>query len=195
MIDKLIAKEGYKSVFSFLFLTIVFLIIDCEFLSFVFFALTLWFIFIYRTKKIKKDYDISDILSPVSGHISSIDKKVDKTLVHIDVSLWDGHLVRAPKNGNFIVKYQKGVHTLLDSLKAKKLNEKVILQYSDMRIELISSLYNTDINIDSFEALMGDKISVFLHGQVIIELDKSKELLVNLGNKVYSGKTVIARQK
>ena len=193
MIDKLIAKEGYKSVFSFLFLTIVFLIIDCEFLSFVFFALTLWFIFIYRNKRIKKDYDISDILSPVSGEISSIDRKDNKTLISIDVSLLDSHILRAPKNGSFVVKQEKGVHTLLDSFKAKRLNQKIILQYSDMKIELISSLYNTDINIDVNDALMGDKLSVFLHGQVVIELDNSKNILVNIGNKLQSGKTVIAR--
>lgn len=195
MINKLIAKEGNKSIFSFLVIAVAFAALDCEFLSFIFFALTLWFAFIYRNKKIKKDYDINDILSPVSGIVSSIDIKNRKKQIYIDVSLCDNHLLRAPKNGNFVLKKQKGVHTLLDSLKAKKLNEKATLTYSDMKVELTSSLYGTDINLNSTEALMGDKLGVFLHGQVVVEIDESKELLIKLGKKVEAGKTVIARAK
>lgn len=195
MISQLIAREGNKSIVISLIFTIVFSVVDLEFLAFAFLALTLWFIFVYRNKKIKKDYDISDILCPVSGVISSIDKKDNKSLVFIDVSLFDNHIIRAPKSGNFIFKQQKGVHTLLDSLKARKLNEKTTLQYSDLKVEFISSLFSNDISIDTKEALMGDKLGVFLHGQVIIEIDSSKELLTSIGKKVQAGKTVIARAK
>lgn len=64
-----------------------------------------------------------------------------------------------------------------------------------MKIELISSLYGTDITLNTNEALMGDKLGVFIHGQAIIEIDKSKELLLTLNKKVEAGKTVIARAK
>lgn len=195
MFNKLVAKEGYKSIGSFFILAIVFSIVKCEFLAFVFFALTLWFIFIYRNKKLKKDYDISDILSPISGKVSSIDKKDDKTYIYIAVSLFDNHILRAPKNGNFTITHQKGVHTLLDSLKARKLNEKATIKYSDMKIQLISSMFSSNLNFCSNEALMGDKIGIFLHGQVVIEIDNSKQLLVTLDKKVLAGKTVIARSK
>lgn len=195
MFNNLIAKEGQSKVFYLFLAFVLFLILDCEFLSFIFFALTIWFALIYRNKRLEKDYDISDILAPISGKVSTIDKRDNKTQITIDVSLCDNHILRAPKNGNFTLTHQKGLNTLLDSLKAKKLNEKAIITYSDMNLELISSLYGTDISISSNEVLMGDKLGVFLHGQVLIELDNSKEILVNIGNKVESGKTVLARAK
>ncbi|RXJ90288.1 hypothetical protein CRV01_03775 [Arcobacter sp. CECT 8983] len=195
MLNSFIAKEGQNKILYLFVAFFIFLVLDCEFLTFVFFVLTIVFTYIYRNKKLQKDYDISDILSPVSGNVSSIDKQGTKTLVYIDVSLWDNHILRAPKNGNFVVKQKKGLHTLLDSLKAKKLNETATLIYSDMKIELISSLYGTDIVLNTNEALMGDKLGVFLHGQAIIEIDKSKELLITLNKKLEAGKTVIARAK
>lgn len=195
MLNSFIAKEGQTKVLYLFIAFFIFLVLDCEFFTFIFFVLTLGFAYIYRNKKLQKDYDISDILSPVSGKISSIDKTATKTLVYIDVSLCDNHILRAPKNGNFVVEHKKGLHTLLDSLKAKKLNEKATLTYSDMKVELTSSLYGTDINLNSTEALMGDKLGVFLHGQVVVEIDQSKELLISLDKKVEAGKTVIARAK
>ncbi|RXK11949.1 hypothetical protein CP965_12285 [Halarcobacter mediterraneus] len=195
MLNKLIAKEGYKSIFSFLILTIVFLIIDCDFLSFVLFALTLWFIFIYRNNRFIKNYDEEDIVSPISGRISSIDIKKDKKLIYIDVSLFDNHILRAVKSGDFTVKTTRGTYTFLDSLKAKKLNEKIEIKYKDIKIELITSLFSNRTEIFESSALKGDKLAVFLNGQVVIELDNSKELLVNIGNKLHSGKTVIARNQ
>ncbi|AXH11570.1 phosphatidylserine decarboxylase [Halarcobacter bivalviorum] len=195
MFNNLIAKEGQSKVFYLFLAFVLFFILDCEFLSFIFFVLTIWFALIYRNKRLEKDYDISDILAPISGKVSTIDKRDNKIQIIIDVSLCDNHILRAPKNGNFILIHQKGLNTLLDSLKAKKLNEKATIKYSDMNIELISSLYGTDISIFSNEALMGDKLGVFLHGQVIVELDNSQEILVNIGNKVESGKTVLARAK
>ncbi len=194
MLNKLIAKEGYKSIFSFLILTIVFLIIDCDFLSFVFFALTLWFIFIYRNNRFIKNYEEEDIVSPISGRISSIDIKKDKKLIYIDVSLLDNHILRAVKSGDFTVETTRGTYTLLDSLKAKKLNEKIEIKYKDIKVELIASLFSNRTEIFETSALKGDKLAVFLNGQVVIELDNSKELLVNIGNKLNSGKTVIARE-
>ncbi|NVJ53174.1 MAG: hypothetical protein HWD90_05730 [Campylobacteraceae bacterium] len=195
MLNSFIAKEGQNKILYLFVAFFIFLVLDCEFFTFIFFVLTIVFAYIYRNKKLQKDYDISDILSPVSGKVSSIDKKGSKTLVYIDVSLWDNHILRAPKNGNFVIEQKKGLHTLLDSLKAKKLNERAVLSYSDMKIELISSLYGTDITLNTNEALMGDKLGVFIHGQAIIEIDKSKELLLTLNKKVEAGKTVIARAK
>ena len=193
MFNKLIAKEGYKSIFNFLVLTIVFLIIDCDFLSFIFFVLTLWFIFIYRNNRFIKNYDEEDIVSPISGTISSIDIKKDKKLIYIDVSLFDNHILRAVKSGDFTVKTTRGTYTLLDSLKAKKLNEKIEIKYKDIKVELITSLFSNTTEIFETSALKGDKLAVFLNGQVVVELDNSKELLVNIGNNLHSGKTVIAR--
>lgn len=195
MFNKLIAKEGHNSIFGFLVLTIVFLIIDCNFLSFIFFALTLWFIFIYRNNRFIKKYDEEDIVSPISGTISSIDTKENKKKIYIDVSLLDNHILSAAKSGKYTVDIIRGVYTFLDSLKAKILNEKIIIKYDDVKIELISSLFSNRTQVSEIGNLKGDKLGVFLHGQVIVELDDKKELLVNIGSKLYSGKTVIARNK
>lgn len=195
MLYKLIAKEGHKTILVFLGLFIIFSIIDCDFFGFIFFALTLWFIFIYRNKKIKKDYDENDLISPISGKITSIDKRDNKKIIHVEVSLFDNHTIRAIKTGNFTVKVLKGVNVLLNSFKAKKLNQKFVINYEDIKLEFINSLFSNDSNIKSGFALKGDILGVFLQGQVVIELDDEKELLVNIGNKLQSGKTVLARIK
>jgi len=193
MFNKIIAKEGYKSVFSFLILTIFFVIIDCDFLSFIFFALILWFAFIYRNNRFIKNYDEIDIVSPVSGKVSAIDIKDNRKLIYIDVSLLNNHILRSPKSGEFKVETTRGVYTFLDSLKAKKLNEKTMIQYDDMKIELICSLFCNRVEISQTNAFKGDKLAVFLHGQIVLELDNSKDLLVNIGSQLQSGRTVIAR--
>jgi len=195
MFDSVIAKEGQKSVLVAFIAMLVFILAGCGLLSFISFALTIIFIFVYRNNALKVNSSSENIVAPISGKVTAIDVKDGNRLVHIDVNLCDSHILRALEDGSFTVSNKRGLNLCLSTFKAKTLNERAILQFDNSSLELISSTFNPSFDILGKENVQkADRLGVFLQGQVIITLDSNFELLVKIGDKVESGISEIAKK-
>ncbi|WP_320036223.1 phosphatidylserine decarboxylase [Halarcobacter sp.] len=196
MYDSFVAKEG-KGKIQILFLLLVFFyIIDCEFLSFISFVALLFTIYIYRFKFVDiTTLKIDEIYSPIDGEIVSIDTNGFKKSITIDVSILDTHILRSLDTSKVQFISKKGTNLPLGSYKAKKLNETLEIKYENMKMKLISSLFNPTLDFHKKETYKkGEKITIFIHGQIIIDFESNLEINVSVHDKVISGKTVIAKK-
>ncbi|WP_072680072.1 phosphatidylserine decarboxylase [Arcobacter sp. LA11] len=195
MFDSIIAKEGQKSIFLAFIAMLVFILAECSFLAFISFALVLIFIFIYRNNALKTNSNSNGILSPISGVVSAIDVKDRNKLIYIDVSLCNTHILRALEDGAFKLSYKRGLNLFLSTFKAKVLNEKATIEFENSTMELISSMCNTTIDIkENNNSLKGERIGVFLQGQIIVTIKPEFELSVKIGDKLESGVSIIANK-
>jgi len=194
MFDIVVAKEGQKAILIAFLVMIVSILIGCGFLVTLAFIATIGLIFIFRNKDISYNNNDSDITSPISGVVTAIDvAEENKKDIYIDVSLCNNHILRACEDGDCTVEYKRGLNLLLNSFKAKRLNDKAIIKFNQTKINLCSSLFNTSINITKTQKLRkGEKIGVFLQGEVCVTVDSANDIMVKIGDKVDSGQTTLA---
>ena len=196
-----ISNRGVKPIIVLITLTIIFSIIS-DFFGGLFFLLTLFSFYVFRDTK-RYIFENSDsVLSPVDGKVIAIDKVDDKVKVYCKVSLCDNHTVRAPFSGEVKVKkYHKGLNLDPNTLKAKTLNEQISYKFiSDnkkeyLKLKLISGFFNIGIEkTENKTLLQGDAISFFIDGIAVITVSKESELLVQIGDKISSGQSILYKK-
>ncbi len=197
MFDNIIAKEGHKKTLVAFIAFLFFLIIECGLLSFISFVIFAFFIYSYRYKYIDiRTLKEDKIYAPISGKVAAIDSKDSKKSIYIDVSLCDSHILRSLDDGEAKVTINKGLNLSLGSYKAKNLNERAIIKYKNTSLELYSSICNDNIEVLEKETFKkGEKLGVFVNGQVIVNIPENHESLVSIGDKLQSGVTVLSRVK
>lgn len=197
MFNSIIAKEGQKSILIAFIAMIIFILVECEFLTFISFVIMISLMFIYRYKYVDfRSFKKNEIISPISGTITAIDVKDLKKLIYIDVSLCNSHILRSLESGDCKINTKRGLNLLLESFKSKVLNEQSKLEYSNSTMELYSSICNPSIEISKNKNLeKGEKIGTFLQGQVVVTLNKEFTTLVKIGDKVTSGQTKLAKKE
>ena len=197
MFDSIIAKEGQKYILIAFIAMIFFILLECGFFTFISFVIMFSLIYIYRYKYIDfTAFKQNEIKAPISGTVSAIDVKDFKKSIYIDVSLCDSHILRSLDDGTCDIKIKRGLNLFLDSFKSKVLNEQASLVYANSSMQLYSSMCNSSIKISNNKSLKkGEKIGVFLQGQVIVTLNKEFQILVKIGDKVVSGQTLLAKEE
>lgn len=193
-----ISNRGIKPILGLVVLSLV-ASLFCDFLSGVFIVLALFALYVFRDTKRYIYENTQSVLSPIDGKVVAIDKKDGKTKVYCKVSLFDNHTVRAPFSGELIVeKYQKGLNLNPDILKAQTLNEQIICNFetddksTTLNLKLISGFFNVDIEkLDSKNILQGDEILFFIDGMAVVTVDDNLDLLVNIGDKLVSGQSIL----
>ena len=132
MFDSIIAKEGQKTILITFIVMIIFILLECGFLTFISFVLILSLAYIYRYKYIDyRTFKENEYYAPISGTISAIDVKNFKKSIYIDVNLCDSHILRTLESGNCKVTIKRGLNLLLSTLKAKELNENAKIEYQN----------------------------------------------------------------
>jgi len=196
-----ISNRGMKPIIVLITLTIIFSIIS-DFFGGLFFLLTLFSFYVFRDTK-RYIFENSDsVLSPVDGKVIAIDRVDDKVKVYCKVSLCDNHTVRAPFSGEVKVKkYHKGLNLDPNTLKAKTLNEQISYKFiSDnkkeyLKLKLISGFFNIGIEkTENKTLLQGDAITFFIDGIAVITVSKESELLVQIGDKISSGQSILYKK-
>lgn len=192
MFDKFIIKEGQKVVLSLFVLAFFLQVIDLDFLSILLFFIAVLSIFVYRNRALPIDKD-AKIVSPVSGSVEAIDFNDKEQMIYINVSLFDDSTLRAAQSGIVKLKYfLKGLNLPLNTYKSKTLNERMILEFDDVCVELLSSVCTNDLKIDTADMYQsGDKIGIFTQGEVILILNKDIKTTVTLGQKLQAGQAII----
>lgn len=192
MFDKLIIKEGQKVVLSLFVLALFWEIIDLEFFAILTFFIAILSILVYRVRSSNINKD-AKIVSPVSGSVEAIDFNDEKQMIYINVSLFDDSILRAAQAGKVKIKYfLNGLNLPLDSFKSKTLNERMILEFDDLDVELLSSVSTNDLEVNTSKVnQLGDKIGIFTQGEVILIIDKQIKTQLTLGQKIEAGQRVI----
>ena len=194
----ILAKEGYKSIIIALSSALILdFIFGFDWLSTILYIVTIALIFMYRNPERTVHTNQNEFLSPVDGAVNSIDIKDGKKYIYIDVSLCNVHLLRSPIDADLKVKdHIKGLNLPAFKYKAKKLNERMSLDFGKLKVNLLSGLFNTELKFKDIEHLSkGERIGTFLNGTVMIELENDEKLFVQIGDKVKAGETVLGAFK
>ncbi len=190
----ILAKDGFKPIGIALVLAIFFdFILGLGFIAGILYILAIALIFIYRNPERTVHSNQNEFLSPVDGKINSIDIKDGKTYLYIDVSLLDVHLLRSPIDADLRVEsHIKGLNLPSHKFKAKKLNERAVLDFGKIKVDLLSGMCNPPMKLNDKKALSkGERFGIFVDGSVMIELANNEKLFVTIGDRVYSGDTVL----
>ncbi len=191
MINKFVAKEGISYIYIFFAISIFAYFFICDTLALIAFLLTLFFVYIYRNNfKVKAKVDA--IVSPISGEIIAIDKIDSKNVVYLDVGLLDSHILIAPKDSEFKeLSHINGLNLCSDSFKAKQLNEKRVLAFDDIKVELISGRFNISHAFSKEkETTQYEKVGIFINGIVKIYIPTTYNLNIKLGKKIKAGEVL-----
>lgn len=192
MLNKLILKKGQKVVLSLFVLAFLLQVIDLDFFSILVFFIAVLSVFVYRNRSLIISED-SKIVSPVSGSIEAIDFDENKQMIYINVSLFDDSSFRAAQDGKVKIKsFLKGLNLPLNTYKSKTLNERMILEFKDIEVELLSSVCTNDLEINTSKSnTIGDEIGIFTQGEVILILNKDIKTTLVLGQKIKAGQGIV----
>jgi phosphatidylserine decarboxylase len=195
-LNSLILKEGFKNiaiVFTIAFFLKLF-ISDC--LGVITLLIGIFLLFVYRDTSRHIFKNTQSVLAPVDSKIIAIDKVNGKMKIYCKVNLLDNHILRAPIDADMKVKkYRHGLNLNPNSYKASLYNEQVVLKFDDMKVKLISGLYNNKIKrIHDKTISQGDKVTLFIDGIVVITLKDEFDLLVKIGDNLTSGQTILFKK-
>lgn len=191
MINKFVAKEGLFYIYIFFAIAIFAYIFICDTLAVIALLITLFFVYIYRDN-IKVKANVDALVSPIGGEIIAIDKLASQSVIYLDVSLFDSHILIAPKDSSFKEEiHRNGLNLCSDSFKAKQLNEKRVLSFDDIKVELISGRFNiSHVFSKEKELTQYQKVGTFINGIVKIYIPSSYNLNIKLGQKIKAGEVL-----
>ena len=164
MLENFILKEGYKKILY-------------TFLISVFF-----------------DIFISSFLANLCYVLCIVDIKGKKSILHIDVSIFNKHILRAPQDGKIsLISKKHGLNLNTDSYISKKLNNSITFMFNDLKITLIEGCLNmhTSLSKKDEEFSQNQKIGVFTSGKIIIEMNSLLNKKITLGQKLVAGESIL----
>ncbi len=196
MFDKYILKQGQKVVFLLFVLTIFFSLINFKFISILLFFIFLLSLYIFRNKKIKIDHEAL-FISPVSGRVEAIDFNDTYKFIYINVSLFNESIFISPEASEIeVLEHKKGLNLSFDDRKSKDLNEKLYLKTQNSEIEFISSFStNSILNIVEKNYNIGEFLTLFTQGEVILKIKKDFSLNINIGDTLKIGQVLLKKDK
>jgi len=194
--NKLILSEGYKTITITFVIAIVLMLFISDCLGYIGIVIGLALLLIYRDSYRHIFKNSTSVLAPIDGTISAIDHSNGKYKIYCKVSLCNNHVFRAPIDADVKVKkYKRGLNLNPNSYKASLYNEQTVLKFSDIKIKLISGLCNHKMKrVKECTVSQGDKISVFLDGLVVITVPTDYDLMINIGDKLTSGQTILFKK-
>lgn len=191
MINKFVAKEGLLYIYiSFAIFVFSYLFI-CDTLALITLFITIFFVYIYRDN-LKEKAKVEALVSPASGKIMAIDKVDSQTVIYLNVGLLDSHILIAPKDSFFKEEMHiNGLNLCVNSFKAKQLNEKRVLTFNDIKVELISGRFNISHSFtNEKDMIQYQKVGTFINGIVKIYIPLTYNLNVKLGKKIKAGEVL-----
>lgn len=194
--NKLILQEGYKSITITFVIAIALILFISDCLGYIGLLIGISMLYIYRDTYRHIFKNTQSVLAPIDGTITAIDTVNDKYKIYCKVSLCNNHILRAPTDADLKVKkYRRGLNLNPNSYKASLYNEQIVLKFDDIKIKLISGLCNHKMKrVKEGNVSQGDKISVFLDGLVVITVPKDYDLMINIGDKLTSGQSILFKK-
>jgi phosphatidylserine decarboxylase len=201
-----IAKEGWNYLIGSIVLFLIFKFLNFEFLQFLAFLATMFFIYVFRNPERQNMlYQENSIVSPVDGTVVSIEElhgednsgyKVEIEGTYLNVSL-----LRVPFTSSLEhIEIQRGAKLSATSPLSKSINENAELVFGDKRssnkIKIIHKLKQSfeTIDIDIIKAqdlLQGTRYGLMINGVTTIYLPTNFRLNIGLGSELIASETLI----
>jgi phosphatidylserine decarboxylase len=200
-----IAKEGFKYIFYALFISIIFSILDLDFLKFLSFLSLIFFIFIYRNPERESIfYQEDSVVSPSDGRVIAINELKNNSEytyeITIDNTYLDVSLLRVPFTSIVsFFKNEKGARVSSKSSLFSKINENSEIIFQDTKkneLKIIHTLKQSvtplDINImNNKKLLQGSRYGIMINGITSIYLPQNFRINLSVGAKVEASKTLV----
>ncbi len=199
-----VAKEGWSFVLSAVLVFFLFTILDLEFLAFMVFLATLFFLFVYRNpERLVPIYQEKSVVSPVDGVVLSIEELKESEYaykIEINTTYTDVSVLRVPftsKIKEFTLTH--GTRISRFNKLSKKLNENLEITFED---ESKNSLKISHMLQQSFDGIkidilkqqkfqQGARYGVMLHGITTIYLPQNFRLNINVGNQIKASESLL----
>jgi phosphatidylserine decarboxylase len=191
-----VLKEGYKNIFIVFGVSLFIKLFVSNFLGCAGMTLAIFLIYVYRDNYRHIFSNTQNILAPIDGTITAIDNTNGKYKIYCKVGILNNHVLRSPIDGELKVKkYKRGLNLNPNTYKASLYNEQIVLKFDNLKLKLISGLCNHNMKrVKECKVSQGDKIAVFLDGLAIITIPKDNELMINVGDKLTSGQTILFKK-
>lgn len=201
-----IAKEGWSYVIGAVVAFVVFTFLDFNFLEFIAFLTTLFFIFVFRNPEREYVlYQENSVASPVDGTVISIEElhtdEHNGYKVEIDTTYLNVALLRVPFASTLqSVQVTKGAKLSAQNPLSTALNENAELIFSDsksinqMRVvhKVKQSFKAIDIDIIKAQNLMqGARYGLMVNGITTLYLPENFRLNIGLGSELSASESLI----
>ena len=203
----IIAKEGRFKVLVALAVSLIFVVIDWEFLAFVASVTTALIAYSYRDPKREPIHYAKDaIASPCDGRVLAI-KDVPRCdyfeggakQIEIDMSLLDMGYIRAPFDGKIEASNMtRGVKLSAYSALAHRLNERLELCFSNgertvaLKVVAQPSLEPFHLFVERDRGVLaGSNVALCIHSLAILYLPQSVRLDINVGDSIKASDTLL----
>ncbi len=198
------AKEGIPFIIVPLLLALIFVYFQTWSLFIVFIALAAFIAFFFRDPERNVPQEPNVIVSAADGRITRIEETEEGKLVSIFLSPLDVHINRAPIGGKITkITYTKGKKIPATSDKASYINERNSLVIENEKLKVtctqIAGILARRIvcwKNEGDKVEIGERFGLIKFGsRTDILMPPSVEILIQIGDKVRGGETVIARLK
>jgi len=191
--NKLILKEGYKSIGIVFTVSVLLMLLISDCLGYIALGIAVFLLYVYRDTYRHIFKNTQSVLAPIDCTVTAIDNVNGKHKIYCKVGLLNNHIVRAPSDAEVKVKkFKRGLNLNPNSYKASLYNEQTVVKFPDLKMKLISGLCNHKMKrVKESTVEQGDQIAVFLDGLVILTIAKENELMVKVGDKLISGQTIL----
>lgn len=202
---ELIAKEGWKPLIIALFGLLLSVLLNWNFLAFVFLAVVLCMAYFYRNlERIAEDIADDCVLAPLDGIIKNIQNKEDGIHLSIKKPICFCGMLRMP-----LAKFGKAgeamelehVFGLKNGKSATGKHVKIAFKRDrDSETMLYLTLYPRNFSqlvlyFWDLDFKLGERLGFFLSGDAELVIPLEAELKVNIEDKIYAGQTLIASFK
>ncbi|MBE0513576.1 phosphatidylserine decarboxylase [Sulfurimonas sp.] len=201
-----IAREGWSYLAYSIAALIVFTIVDIDFLQFLAFLTTLFFVFIFRNPERQNMlYQQNSVVSPVDGVVSSIEELQGKGSyaykVEIDGNYLNVALLRVPFSSTLEeLNLQRGARLSAFKSLSKNINENAELVFSDTqssnKIKLVhrlkQSIKGIDIDVNKGQNLLqGSRYGLVINGITELYLPHNFRLNIDIGSELKASESLI----
>ena len=203
-----IAKEGFPFIALFAFITLVFALLDWDFLTLLLLALTLFTVYFFRNPERVTPQGDDLVVAPADGKVIFVgDVQEDRyfkdrvTKVSIFMNVFNVHVNRVPCDGKVVdMYYQKGEYLNASLDKAADCNEQagILLEADNGKQILFVQIAGLVARRIVTYPLIGDLLKrgmryglIRFGSRVDIYFPKGSDVQVTLGEQTVAGETVL----
>ena len=199
-----VAKEGWNKIgYSFLAFVIA-VVLDFDFLQFIFFLLTLFLVYVYRNpERMSPHFQAGSVVSPVDGIITAIEEIEEEGYSYkiiIDTGYLNVSVLRAPSTSKVLeTSVLHGARLPHAYQLSNKLNEHTIIVFQDKQKNKIKVLHKLKQSFDTLhmdllatqEVTQGTRYGVMIYGTTTLYLPQNFRMDIKVGDEISASDALI----
>lgn len=199
-----IAKEGWNKIGFSALAFFVALILDLDFLQFIFFLCTLFLIYVYRNpERMAPHFQAGSVVSPVDGVISSIEEISEGEYsyqITIDTGYLDVSVFRVPSTAKVLeASVFHGTRLSRAYQLSDKLNENATIVFEDTQKNKFKVLHQLKQSFDAIhvslvdgqEVTQGARYGAMVYGTTTLYLPQNFRMDIKVGDEISANDTLV----